>query len=208
MTGHTIGFALGLFVAVNGYTLPPLHVWSGYKLSPHDRIVLCADAEAVKAPADMRVKELKEELDNRGVSWRGVAFEKAELVNLLEDARNAPPAPPPSPEPEPAAAEPTAAEQTTTAPADDSAKYDEAYTAALAEGGLPHTWGDGEQLQLGHGDRLGQTRPRLVEALAHESLRQIECGSHHCVAISGGGDVYSKTIVGVRLGHSPRAQWE
>ena len=132
MTGHTIGFALGLFVAVNGYTLPPLHVWSGYKLSPHDRIVLCADAEAVKAP-DMRVKELKEELDNRGVSWRGVAFEKAELVNLLEDARNAPPAPPPAPEPEPAAAEPTAAEQTTTAPADDSAKYDEAYTAALAE---------------------------------------------------------------------------
>lgn len=49
----------------------------------------CADA-SLPLPADMRVKALKAELDERGVSWRGVAFEKDELVNLLTAAREQP----------------------------------------------------------------------------------------------------------------------
>jgi len=46
--------------------------------------------------AAMRVAELKAELDERGVSWRGVAFEKEELARLLEDARIRPASAPPS----------------------------------------------------------------------------------------------------------------
>ena len=56
----------------------------------------------------MRVKALKEELDERGVQWKGVAFEKEELVRLLEEARTRPPAPPPaSPPPTPATPPPS-----------------------------------------------------------------------------------------------------
>jgi len=52
-------------------------------------------------PAEMRVKELKAELDALGASWRGVCFEKEDLVRALEQARAAPPPPPPPPAPQP-----------------------------------------------------------------------------------------------------------
>jgi hypothetical protein len=56
----------------------------------------------LKPPEGLRVKELKAELDERGVKWRGTAFEKDELVRLLEEARQAPPSPPtPAPSPPP-----------------------------------------------------------------------------------------------------------
>merc|ERR1719231_1669847 len=60
----------------------------------------------------MRVAAIKAELDERQVQWRGVAFEKEELVRLLEEARLAPPspsppsAPPPTPAPPPPASAP------------------------------------------------------------------------------------------------------
>ena len=65
------------------------------------------------------------------------------------------------------------------------------HTAALGEGGLAHTWGDGEHWQLGHGERRGCLRPRVVETLMGESLRQLECGSHHCAVITSLGHVYT-----------------
>ena len=95
-------------------------------------VQLCAS----EAPAEMRVKALKEELDERGVAWRGVAFEKAELVNLLVEARARPPEPEPvaepaaAPEPEPAAA---AADAAADADDDEGAAYAAAYEAALAD---------------------------------------------------------------------------
>jgi hypothetical protein len=69
--------------------------------------------------ASMRASALKAELDERGVAWRGVAFEKAELVRLLEEACLAPPSappppapspPPPAPSPPPTASAPPAAD--------------------------------------------------------------------------------------------------
>ena len=63
----------------------------------------------VPPPASsMRVKDLKAELDALGVTWRGICFEKEDLVDALEKARvSPPPAPPPpstpSPPPPPAA---------------------------------------------------------------------------------------------------------
>ena len=59
---------------------------------------MCAEAPSILS---MRLKELKDELDKRGVTWRGIAFEKEELARLLVDARSRPPAssaPPPTPQ--------------------------------------------------------------------------------------------------------------
>ena len=58
------------------------------------------------APESMRVKELQAELDERGVSWRGMCVEKQDLVKAVKAARaapatpSAPVPPPPSPPPE------------------------------------------------------------------------------------------------------------
>ena len=59
--------------------------------------ICCALPDA----ASMRGKALKEELDGLGVAWKGVAFEKEELVKMVEDARANPPASPPPPPPPP-----------------------------------------------------------------------------------------------------------
>lgn len=48
--------------------------------------MLCRDAEV--ALSDLRIKELKAELDALGVSWRGTCFEKEELVAKLTEARS------------------------------------------------------------------------------------------------------------------------
>jgi hypothetical protein len=75
----------------------------------------------------MRVKALKEELDERGVAWRGVAFEKDELVKLLTEAR-AQPVQESAP-----AADNSEPEASPAAPDDDSAaQYEAAYAEALA----------------------------------------------------------------------------
>jgi len=42
------------------------------------------------APDTMRPSALKAELDGLGVAWRGVCFEKGDLVNALVDARGSP----------------------------------------------------------------------------------------------------------------------
>ena len=65
------------------------------------------------------------------------------------------------------------------------------HTAALAEGGVAFSWGDGEHLQLGHGTRETEPRPRLIETLAADALRQLECGSHHMAAVSSTGRLYT-----------------
>ena len=71
---------------------------------------MCTEAPSILS---MRLKELKDELDKRGVTWRGIAFEKEELARLLVDARSRPPAPsapPPTPQaPTPSPPPPSAA---------------------------------------------------------------------------------------------------
>ena len=70
---------------------------------------------ALKEPAAMRVKELKAELTELGISTAD-CFEKEDLVIKLEAARlnppaPAPPAPPASPAPAPAPSAPSAADR-------------------------------------------------------------------------------------------------
>jgi len=93
------------------------------RLTPRGVAVCCLSP----APAEMRVKALKEELDERGVAWRGVAFEKDELVKLLTEAR-AQPVQESAP-----AADNSEPEASPAAPDDDSAaQYEAAYAEALA----------------------------------------------------------------------------
>ena len=91
-------------------------------------------SEPPPAPADMRLKALKEELDQLEVAWRGVAFEKDELVSLLLQARTAAA----QPAAEPAADTKPAVEPLDPAPqpavdASDESAYAAAYDAALAD---------------------------------------------------------------------------
>lgn len=93
-------------LAVRGYQLPlrlPAH-------APPPRAATAAMCD-LPAPDTMKASELKVELDALGVAWRGVCFEKDDLINALVDARaspatssadvrvdesaTAPPAPPP-----------------------------------------------------------------------------------------------------------------
>ena len=96
----------------------------------------------------MKLKEIKAELDERGVTWKGVCFEKEDLQRALETARSQPPPPPAAEEPEapaataapppppapPPAAEPAPAAAAPAPPtADEAAAYDSAYATAYAD---------------------------------------------------------------------------
>ena len=74
------------------------HIGASTAEAEENCAVMAADA------ASMRMKELKAELDERGVEWRGKIFEKEELAAALEKARLQPPAP--AAPPPPAAAPP------------------------------------------------------------------------------------------------------
>jgi len=79
------------------------------------------------------------------------------------------------------------------------------HTAALDVQGSTLTWGDGEHLQLGHGNRLMQATPKAVAMLAPTTIAQVECGSHHCLAFSAAGQVYTWGSGGRgQLGHGRR----
>eukprot|EP00965_Chrysotila_dentata_P199077 6179166-Pleurochrysis_carterae.AAC.6 len=96
---HSATFAPSRAAALLGLRpfLADLHSCSG-RSSPRASIQLCATEQAEAKPVSgMRLSELKSELDERGVAWRGVCFEKAELVAALEKARLAPPSPPAAP---------------------------------------------------------------------------------------------------------------
>ena len=76
------------------------------------------------------------------------------------------------------------------------------HSAALTAGGVLYTWGDGEHWQLGHGSRECRREPQVVTTLAHTPMRQIECGSHHCAALTTAGGVYTWGAGGYgQLGH-------
>lgn len=96
--------------------------------------------------AELRVKELKAELDALGVEWRGIMFDKETLQAAVEVARAAPRS---TPAPDPGASQPDATEDSSdsassaaasAATADtnarsieDEAAYEEAYNRAFSE---------------------------------------------------------------------------
>ena len=86
--------------------------------------------------AELRVKELKEELDSLGVEWRGVCFDKETLAAALEAARKAPSSDGSAAKPTEAAtatADPTEAATTDADSAESGPLFDAAYAAAYAD---------------------------------------------------------------------------
>ena len=117
-------------------------VWERRLVSPHTharatlRMMVeeeLAEQQLAKPPAEMRLSELKAELDLLNVVWRGVCFEKAELVNALVNARANPPPPsappPPSPPPSSSPAAAGAAPATAESVAESEAAVVEAVSA-------------------------------------------------------------------------------
>ena len=101
-----VGMLLSL-LAVRGYQLP-LRLPATHAPRRATTAAMCD----LPAPGTMKASALKAELDGLGVAWRGVCFEKEDLVNALVDARASPApswadvlvdasatAPPPSPPP-------------------------------------------------------------------------------------------------------------
>ncbi|XP_065839142.1 uncharacterized protein [Oscarella lobularis] len=65
-----------------------------------------------------------------------------------------------------------------------------------------YTWGAGARGMLGHGDDVDEKTPRVVEALLGRNMKMATCGSHHTMALSVGGEVFSwGSGANGRLGH-------
>jgi thioredoxin 1 len=83
--------------------------------------------------SSMRIKDIKAELDERGVQWRGVCFDKESLLRVLEEARVAPAPPPPQNAAQNTDKDmPEESGQAADA-ADEAAVYEAAYASALAD---------------------------------------------------------------------------
>jgi hypothetical protein len=78
-------------LAVRGYQLP-LRLPATHAPRHAAIAAMCG----LPAPDTMKASALKAELDGLGVAWRGVCFEKDDLVNALVDARASPASPAPS----------------------------------------------------------------------------------------------------------------
>ena len=86
------------------------------------------DAQAeLPSPGSMKNKELKAELDECGVVWRGVAFDKEALVAMVEASRNAPP-----PQPLSSSTQTESEEAPVASDDDDGAVYEHEYKQAYA----------------------------------------------------------------------------
>jgi alpha-tubulin suppressor-like RCC1 family protein len=65
------------------------------------------------------------------------------------------------------------------------------FTGCVTEDGELHTWGNGRDYALGHGDRTNQKTPKKVEALADVKIVKVGCGRNFVVALDEKGDLYS-----------------
>ncbi|KAJ0971817.1 hypothetical protein J5N97_019776 [Dioscorea zingiberensis] len=63
--------------------------------------------------------------------------------------------------------------------------------ALVTRQGEVFTWGEESGGQLGHGDDLNISRPRLVESLSLWSMDYVSCGEYHTCAISTAGDLFT-----------------
>ncbi|CAB0009589.1 unnamed protein product [Nesidiocoris tenuis] len=73
---------------------------------------------------------------------------------------------------------------------------------ALSAEGDVYSWGEGEDGQLGHGNKSMCDRPCIIESLRGKNVVDIACGGAHSAAITANGELYTwgKGRYG-RLGH-------
>ena len=65
------------------------------------------------------------------------------------------------------------------------------HSLALTAAGGVWSWGEGSGGKLGHGDERSQPQPKRIEALAGHRVVAVSAGSHHCLAVTAGGAVWS-----------------
>eukprot|EP00742_Colponemidia_sp_Colp-10_P002931 GILJ01003128.1.p1 GENE.GILJ01003128.1~~GILJ01003128.1.p1 ORF type:complete len:794 (-),score=80.20 GILJ01003128.1:478-2859(-) len=66
------------------------------------------------------------------------------------------------------------------------------HTAAVtSESNDVYTWGGGTDGQLGHGDKVRQNVPRLVQVLRSKGVRIVACGKRHTAALSMSGQLFT-----------------
>mmetsp|Transcript_30680 Transcript_30680/g.80173 ORF Transcript_30680/g.80173 Transcript_30680/m.80173 type:complete len:731 (-) Transcript_30680:486-2678(-) len=65
------------------------------------------------------------------------------------------------------------------------------HTCAITEAGTLYTWGGGYFGQLGHGDENDRKTPTVVSRFRDVAVHQVSCGTHHTLALSDNGDVWS-----------------
>jgi alpha-tubulin suppressor-like RCC1 family protein len=54
-----------------------------------------------------------------------------------------------------------------------------------------YTFGQGENGQLGHGDKENKSSPVLVQALVGKYMTQVQCGHFHTMALTSSGYVFT-----------------
>ncbi|GAM28582.1 hypothetical protein SAMD00019534_117580 [Acytostelium subglobosum LB1] len=65
------------------------------------------------------------------------------------------------------------------------------HSAALRSNGELLTWGCGEDGQLGHGDNLNQTTPRVIQSMTSHWVTQVSCGEKHTICLTKNGKVFT-----------------
>lgn len=62
---------------------------------------------------------------------------------------------------------------------------------AITDLGDLYAWGRGKEGQLGQGNRISTQLPVKIDALQHEKIIKVASGSHHCIALTATGRVYT-----------------
>jgi RCC1 and BTB domain-containing protein len=65
------------------------------------------------------------------------------------------------------------------------------HSACITEDGDTYTWGLGEHGQLGHGDEINRSTPKLISGLAGKKAKEVACGGYHTIVRTDNGNVYS-----------------
>ncbi|KAM3570285.1 hypothetical protein VYU27_007655 [Nannochloropsis oceanica] len=63
------------------------------------------------------------------------------------------------------------------------------HTAAISDGGMLWTWGEGKFGRLGHSNEKNVMTPRCVEAVQGMRIKQVACGGFHSACVTEEGDV-------------------
>eukprot|EP01127_Copromyxa_protea_P024380 TRINITY_DN956_c0_g1_i1.p1 TRINITY_DN956_c0_g1~~TRINITY_DN956_c0_g1_i1.p1 ORF type:complete len:529 (-),score=116.20 TRINITY_DN956_c0_g1_i1:17-1603(-) len=83
------------------------------------------------------------------------------------------------------------------------------HVIVLSSTGRLYSFGLGVFGQLGHGELFNETFPKLIQSVSDINIIQIACGSHHSLALSDEGDVYSwgSAEYGQQAGQNQFTDW-
>lgn len=65
------------------------------------------------------------------------------------------------------------------------------HSLCVTRAGKLYSWGHGAHGELGHGDNLNRSKPKLILNLVRDSIADIGCGSAHTIVVTDDGIIYS-----------------